>query len=397
MLEGLHKRELGAEQLLQASDHLTACADCRERLTNAATPWGAVATLRDDLYAAAFTEDDHLSEMQVLTYIKSRVDDIEQEIVESHLDVCTRCAEIARDVRRHVASPPARRFELGRYTWPLAAAAMIAIAIGSGWLFSLKYRGDASRLEARLGEFERSNEELRGKLAAVSTPQTIDFVATLTDAGRQITLDRDGRVSGLPPMAADQERLVGEALKDARVKTPSILGELAGRRGQLLGPSDAPSFAVLQPAGEIVESQRPTFRWRRLEGAESYIVRVYDSRLSVVATSDPRQTTAWSLPVPLARGHVYGWNVTANKAGREITSPSPPAPEARFRVISGAELGAINQARRDHKDSHLILGLLYARSGLIADAEREMALLAQANPDSQVVKKLLLSIGRTRR
>jgi hypothetical protein len=57
----------------------------------------------------------------------------------------------------------------------------------------------------------------------------------------------------------------------------------------------------------------------------------------------------------------------------------------------------LNQARREHPDAHLLLGLLYARAGLADEAEREMKTLARLNPDSEIVRKLMQSIRAARR
>ena len=96
-------------------------------------------------------------------------------------------------------------------------------------------------------------------------------------------------------------------------------------------------------------------------------MKVYDSRLNIVAASDALNatSTSWKLSKSLGRGQVYGWTVTASRAdGMEITTPAPPAPEAKFRILSNAEFETVSRARREHKDSHLLLGLIYARTGL---------------------------------
>jgi len=42
--------------------------------------------------------------------------------------------------------------------------------------------------------------------------------------------------------------------------------------------------------------------------------------------------------------------------------------------------------------SHLALGVFYAREGMIAEAEREFQILVQKNPHSRVAIKLLKNI-----
>jgi len=77
------------------------------------------------------------------------------------------------------------------------------------------------------------------------------------------------------------------------------------------------------------------------------------------------------------------------KDGQEITVPRPPAPQAKFRVIDQTKANELAKAKRAYGSSHLTLGLLYAEAGLLREAEHEFRLLQKANPQSEIVKKLL--------
>jgi hypothetical protein len=81
--------------------------------------------------------------------------------------------------------------------------------------------------------------------------------------------------------------------------------------------------------------------------------------------------------------------VTASKDGQEITSPVTPAPRAQFKIVDEETAREINQHRGAHPDSHLALGILYARAGLLDDAEREFQLLLNANPHSDIARTFL--------
>jgi hypothetical protein len=99
---------------------------------------------------------------------------------------------------------------------------------------------------------------------------------------------------------------------------------------------------------------------------------------------------------PLKRGEVYLWQVKAIKDGRTVVTPSPPAPSAKFLVLGRAESDELSRARRDYGSSHLTLGLLYARSGLLDDAERELRALQRINPNSELARQLLKQIRELR-
>ena len=64
--------------------------------------------------------------------------------------------------------------------------------------------------------------------------------------------------------------------------------------------------------------------------------------------------------------------------------------------INEDKVRELNQLRTGSQ-SHLALGLFYAREGMIADAEREFGILVKDNPDSSVLKKLLKDVRSWRR
>jgi hypothetical protein len=142
---------------------------------------------------------------------------------------------------------------------------------------------------------------------------------------------------------------------------------------------------------------RPTFRWSRLEGTSAYVVEVYDDKFNLVVASPQLTNNSWSVPRSVARGKVYSWQVKAIKEGQEITSPRPPAPQAKFRILDQAKANELMKARRAYPSSHLALGLLYAEAGLLDEAERELRLLQRANPGSEIARSLLSQIQALRR
>jgi hypothetical protein len=162
------------------------------------------------------------------------------------------------------------------------------------------------------------------------------------------------------------------------------------------GSGEGVSFALLSPVGTVVETDHPTFRWRPLSGATTYALNVYDSSLNTVATVDRLSATQWMAARPLKRNEVYTWQVTAVKDGQEITSPVPPAPEAKFKVLDRARAEELRMAKKTYPDSHLILGAVYKKAGLLDDAEREFKALLSANPNSPVAQKLLQDVKSLR-
>ena len=143
-------------------------------------------------------------------------------------------------------------------------------------------------------------------------------------------------------------------------------------------------------------SDRPTFRWSPLKGATGYVVEVYDGDFNLVAASPQLTSHSWTAPA-LSRGRIYGWQVKAIKDSQEVTSPRPPAPQARFRILDHAKANELAKARRAYSSSHLALGLLYAEAGLLREAEQELRALQKANPDSEIARSLLSQVQALRR
>lgn len=146
----------------------------------------------------------------------------------------------------------------------------------------------------------------------------------------------------------------------------------------------------------VVEEDQPTFRWKPLNGATSYTVSVSNSDYSDITSEASLTKTHWTIDRKLKRGNVYSWQVTALKNGEKIKAPSAPGMLARFQVMSKANADKLAQARETHSNSHLIMGLLYARVGLRDEAEREFKALLSANPKSTVARRLLRNILKRR-
>ncbi len=231
-----------------------------------------------------------------------------------------------------------------------------------------------------------------------TAPGSSEAVLALEDGDGRVTLDAQGRAAGLDSLSPSQQRLVTTLLTTARVETPRLPWEGGGGGDTLMGGSGGGvSFSLRGPVGKVVETARPTLRWTPLAGATSYVVTVRDSAGRTVVTSAPLTAAEWSVPDSLRRGVVYSWKVLAVRGGEEVVSPPPAAPDARFKVLEAAQAEELSRARRRHPRSHLLLGALYARAGLLDDAEREFRRLAEKNPSSPVAQKLLRDVRARRR
>jgi hypothetical protein len=88
----------------------------------------------------------------------------------------------------------------------------------------------------------------------------------------------------------------------------------------------------------------------------------------------------WRPEQALTRGRIYNWQVSATIAGKTVHAPTPPAPEARFQVVTQETADGIESARREHPGNHTLLAALYAKAGAVEDAGKELDQLALVDP-----------------
>ena len=145
-----------------------------------------------------------------------------------------------------------------------------------------------------------------------------------------------------------------------------------------------------------MKDTQPAFRWQAVKGAQHYTVLVLDESFNVVATSPALAQPYWRATPSLKHGQEYIWQVTAEVEGKRVTSAAARAPEAHFKILS-AEKSRDLQAFVQSHNSHLLRGTMYAKAGLLDEAEREYQALLKANPQSAIARKLLKNLWGLRR
>lgn len=394
-IEDYSQNRVGGAELLALSDHLGECEACTGRVEAALDVDALFFAMRDETFAAG--GGAHLTSEQTAEYVDKNLAGDELQFVSDHLSSCEQCAFAVDDLRafRNQIAPsldreygPVSAVTVVRESWrqrfvslfrvspvPAFGAAALAILLLSfiGWAV-----------------WRTSKEEKREVVVVAPTPvsepspSAVPSVQVQPEQEPVVAQLNDGAV---PP--AYQE-LVRKALTSQRIERSSQLQGLTRPPSSLMGANEpGREFSLIAPAGVVLMSDRPVFRWSKFEGATSYLVEVYDEQFKRVMASPELTTLSWSATQSLSRGQVYSWQVKAVKDGQEVTVPRPPAPQAKFRVIDQGSLNEISRAKRAYGLSHLTLALLYARAGLLNEAEQELRLLQRANPQSEIVRKLL--------
>lgn len=403
---------MDSEELLAVDRHLASCDACHARLAEMVAGQSYDLSIKEEPF--------HLDyEQHVAPYVDGTADEIDREIIESHIALCSQCAEDIRDLqefRKRPAVPAVRDIGVSRWTrwkdqwqWtPRLAAAALAVAVlipGITATVLLWTSRQTPQSPPQAGPVALPTTEPSpiyqydgNRKPSPDPQQTREPLVALNDGGRQITLDANGHSSGLEALPSDLRRTIENVLVSRKFNLPPALFNLSESAGSLRGDVETEdTIAQLAPVRVVVESDRPVFRWRALEGATEYVVTVHDAKLRLVENSGPVTGTEWSIPKALERGRIYSWQIRAIVAGKTVISPKPPVPDTLFKVLDQKSHEAIELAKRVQGNSHLTMAVLYWKHGLIEAAEREAQALVRTNPGSTFAADLLRSLRSLRR
>lgn len=340
--------ELHGDALLDADDHLTACASCRESLARRAEAHLAYSEL-ESICDGRSSRPPHLL----------------------HCGECMQALADLEEVRDDLVPKKPRRARI---------AAMVAMAASLATIFLIT-RNDPPVPPTPVAR------------TPVATMPPTPAGETLVDNGRVLSIDADGKVRGLASADAKTIATV-EAMLGGTVTSPAT-DALRTKTGVLLGDTSTGAAATLvSPLAVVVRDDTPEFRWTPAELPAR--VSVFDADFEQVAGSEAVASGTWSPSVPLKRGQMYRWQLTIRRNDSEVVVPQPPQPEATFAVLSESALREVETAERTHAGSRLLLSATYLQAGLLEEAERELRALAGANPQSAIARELLETVRKLR-
>lgn len=451
LVERYNQRVLLPQELTETDAHLASCADCRQLLGEREETGAAINFLRAGLSAEETTPLEHPSYTELAAYADQQLGEVERELVAGHLLLCADCSEVMHDLKAFLAHPitapiaattsyqagtEQKRdrsfwqsffdFWRGNREWvPLramgaTAALLLFVSVAAiVWYASRKNRVEnpiVAQVYPSPSPIFQSSPEPSIAASPSPTVQNSDANnANVTNGqqpppnadanqfgsqgdialkdGARVGIDNSGNITGLDSLSRSDQETVATAIRTQQVETTQALEVVnAGVETLRGGSGQGIAFPVVGPVGIVVMSDRPTFRWRQLTGASSYVVNVFDRNFMKVVSSTAQPDTDWTATNALERGQVYSWQVVATLAGKEVTSPEQPAPEAKFIVLDRAKAEELSRAKRAYRDSHVTMGTLYARAGLLDEAEQELRLAQRENPRSRLVRRLLQSV-----
>ena len=384
--EHFRQRMMTADERRRWEIHIAGCQTCLDQVyggKNSALAHGRLA----EALVSSPDEEFHLSMQELQRYAGGFMDEADRVIFESHLEGCPACR--SRAELGAIASSSASVAKEFRPKSPSFWQGLASLWRRPGFALSARLAIGVVLLACiPLGwkMWHRRNLEQINRTAAGDSV----IVVQLEDGNSEITLDKDGKLAGLEGLDPVARSAVREALMTAGLTKPGVLDDLSGPAIKLMGPAgNSPPFALISPVDTVVAEEQPTLRWNPLRGATGYTVAVFDPQFRLVTKSPLQPGTEWSVPKPLHRGTTYSWQVTARVDNRQITVPVAPAPRVQFLVLDAQSAEDLKKATVPAANSHLALGILYARAGLQDNAESEFEALSKENPQSPVASKLL--------
>ena len=358
------RRTLAPAALLQVSDHLQACSACREELLAEKRPPSSVAASGEQVsYEELVAWMDHDLDPLARRELADRISNSPRTSAELVNLLRFRDEMNELPAQDHAAAQPRRLFRGPGWVLPLAAGLILGIAFL--WLTTI-------------------GREKSRRIA-------------LLDQGKPLVVRQNGTIPALGDLPADLQAAVRDAVPSGKIHLPASLTELRAAGAELAGaPIRSDAFRVIAPVGTMTEN--PVLRWSAATGATGYRVNLSGSGGGLITSPLlPANETRWTPTEILSPNETYEWEVEALRDGELLTkAPAPPEPEARFRVLDAVTMSALAEERAKFGSSHLIMGLTYAKAGLVPEARGEFEQLARENPQSPLPKKLLAGLTNPR-
>jgi hypothetical protein len=389
-----HNRSGSGAELRGAAEHLGECSACREiyrELVSRRTGKLSIA-----LGAGGGFTEEHPEYETKAGYAAGELDEQSRAWVDAHMEVCAACradmeafiaerASRSSEIEVRYMPPPGGRKNAPAPEWGWRrAAALVAAACGAAVLLillGLEWRGADAELQAMSSPEVRASEE-RGseetETGEIATPEELPTAAPVMSA----TAGRDS--------LTDSERALIAAARWGRMEAPESISGLASRRGVLRGDARSAAGGLLSPRQETVAEERPVFRWRRAAGATGYRVYVMDAEARIMFTSPrlPADTVEWRAESALEGGREYVWAIGIEREGVELVALAPGRGDVRFLILGAQERKAVEEWSR-RIASPFARGVLYARAGMISEAEREWRRAAVGKEQAAEAQRML--------
>lgn len=408
-------RTLPITEMMAALDHLAQCRQCRQRSHEHFQVTNKYEASTITLSPALHWQYDHLEAETVEAFVQKSLDREDEAIAQAHLQTCANCRAEIQSLRafqtelatelQHRYGPKSTVEQAWKWSWPSWNwKPIFATTIAAACLFVTVFvisRQDHQQPNTPIVIALPSPTTSilfpspSASPAASPTPAKVGAeeqrIASLQDQTRTIALTSKGELEGLPQVADQLRGDITAALRTGRLSKPVILTDLANETEIVRGnAAQAAPKKLISPVGITVLSDRPVLHWQAVAKATGYEIQIADGRGNLVAQSEilTAMTKSWQSSTALKRGTIYTWTV---RPIYDESTTTTPFSSGRFKVLEAAQVTELARLK-NQTNSRLILGMFYARVGMLPEARRELKLLANQNPDSALAHKLLRSV-----
>ena len=421
-----HLQSLIASERFYIRDHVMKCDQCRNLAIDEQSLSIGLHDLADALAPTPNRGAFHLEYETIEGYVENTLDQPESAEVDQHLEACLECSRDVKDLRESLetmakaastsSNQPTNmgiQDPLLQFSWfglrrPLRiAAAALAILAVITVIVILKLKIQRPGEPPNSPQFAAGPSSSPGESMspqAISSPKPTPTqsprkpseisplhaspTVALIDRGKRVFLDANGKLHGLESIPNRSQLATRDALREQTIKHPQVLNELENAEGAMRAPSGNDDVAkILYPANIVIEEGRPVFSWAPANNASGYRVEIADSRYQSVMKSDvlPATTTSWTASAPLRRGQNYSFVIRIFRVDGHAESISAPK---SFRILDEDKLRELIRLK-ETSDSHLALGVFYAREGMLRAAMDQFEQLIRENPSSELPRKFL--------
>ena len=423
--EGYVRRSLSGLDLLVADRHLALCDACREALARDAGLQQAFHAVREELPGVALSPTAHLAYEQLESYVDGRLRAGNRAVIDQHLSSCARCNERLaglqalreqlvpiRDAAPAAtwwqrlsllwANPEAPSSRSLRPAWTYAGATALVVLVALGLYQQQRIAGLSATVgeySATLAENDRLRRDLEQREVALQELRTAETdrqkqIVSLKQRVAATTKERDRLVAAGATRPGPADEIPARYVLAPRSRE---ISELLERDNLMSGGPDEKVFRLKNPVATVVESDRPTFQWEKVEGATEYRIDVsLGKETSVMVAVATVRGTQWKPARPFARGRNYSWQVIPIRDGQELPDVVSSPTRAAFRVLDAKRAAALARERAKTAPSMLRLAVQYANAGAYDRAEEIVKTVLRSDPNLPAARRLLADIEKLR-
>lgn len=325
---------LTSEEQREVDAHLAGCETCQaavhksERLLTMERNW------QQELQHEVEEEEAHPLPEEIAAAILGSGTPLSREIIEDHLQVCRKCAAVARDLRQfqrnaeayRSLSPvvPERQTESEQknpWRFPMIrfATPALAFAVVVALLFMVRFQQELHTMHQRnerltmrvhtLDSDVRKYADVSAALARTEAQRLRAEKETQRLRAENQTLQRSAHANLINTTA---EALV-QAFRKKGLQVLPLPGSQATETHYASGETRR-EIKPLLPTHAFVLEPQPQFAWQPVPGKQIRYQVVLARNNKIVAQSPPLTTPLWTSSVELEAGVVYVWQVRATEA-----------------------------------------------------------------------------------